>query len=202
MHGNHVFYPFCKKRYYSFSFSSSLSWSYLTFLHGKLMKGAALPNNGETRTLQRLSHPCVTPAWSVGSPRKKGSSKWKIKDDFNLWQGKPFDNRICGWINRLTDELMNNTLTDFMSGIDSFSDQYFSYLPWCESAGIAIVNQSTSQPSLGNSALQLKKAAEIFSISSTQSYWMSLVLPSPVGSQQTRVHTYAYSCVCILISLC
>lgn len=195
------FIPFAKKVFFSVFHHHYLGAACL-FLHGKLMKGAALPNNGETRTLQRLSHPCVTPASSVGSPCKKGSSKWKIKDDFNLWQGKPFDNRICGWINRLTDELMNNTLTDFMSGIDSFSDQYFSYLPWCESAGIAIVNQSTSQPSLGNSALQLKKAAEIFSISSAQSYWMSLVLPSPVSLQQTRVHVYAYSCVCILISLC
>lgn len=56
----------------------------------------------------------------------------------------PFDTQIYAWMNTLTDEFMNNTLMDFMSGIDFFSDQYFSYLPWCESAGVAIQNQSTS----------------------------------------------------------
>lgn len=32
-------------------------------------------------------------------------------------------------INRLTDECMNKTLTDFISEIDFFSDRYFSRSP-------------------------------------------------------------------------
>lgn len=66
---------------------------------------------------------------------------------------------------------MNKTLTHSIRKIDSSSNQYLSNLPWCESAGVAILNQSTSQGSQGNPAFRSKKKglAEIFSINCTWS---------------------------------
>ena len=65
-----------------------------------------------------------------GHQARKATTDEKFKTISISDREKPFDNRIHGWINRLTDEFMNNTLTDYMSEIDSFSDQYsYSYLP-------------------------------------------------------------------------
>ena len=92
---------------------------------------------------------------------------------------------------------MNNTLTDFISEIDSFSDQCFSHLPWCESAGIAILNQSTSPALSGDLPLfSVKRLAEIFSINSTwsQCHWFSLL--------QLACSTHTLTLLCLHTNVC
>lgn len=133
---------------YEINFSIIISKpSWWLFPHGELRKVAAWPNNEEKRDpQQRLSHPnalhLLDQRGRRERERQRANEKFKMISISD--RGKPFDNRICGRINRLTDELMNNTQTDFISEIDSSSNQCSSHLPWCESAGIAILNRSTS----------------------------------------------------------
>lgn len=163
--------------------------------------------------LNNDSHSCTdwAPGWLVRLARVKDSAECKFKKKKLLWfqlvtwggQEQTFDSRICAWANRLTHEMINNTLPDLMR--HWFSLRSIPLMPtlmwrhrWNHPQSKHIGGSLAGAPC---SPLSCRDEAEIFSIKSTWSQchrfplqFSSWLAASVHTHRRSRLHINA--CVC------
>lgn len=146
--------------------------------------------------------------WGQLEWRTTVNENWKII----LWwfqlvtwggQEKTFDSRICAWTNRLTDELINNTLADLMRHwFPLRSMPLMPTLMWrhrCSHPQSKHIGRSLA--GAPRSPLSRRDEAEIFSIKSTWSQCHRFPLQFSSWLAE-RACTRTSAPVCILMPVC